>query len=412
MSIRIKRRWILAISCLMISGCTEKTIVTEVPATGSTEASAPETSEPDSGTPTTTGDGSNMVSGDTDISEPNPDTTGNGSNMVSGDTDTDTDTDTEVGNELDTNTEIDEDTEQLEDPLEQEQSDDNSSVTPDTPVSENGAADETSSKTMDCGQSLPCRWTSEDEQFTLTVSRADNRSTYGVMQLEYSISTVHDTQVSVSEGGLALDDSGVSFNPSAQLLGGTDSANEHELLAGSILDGSITFDSATDSSFLSEWSISMSDGGITRSPSFSNIPVDTITNSHADCELVLPCIWTTPQGDVTVTLTSAGGFASTGSLSTTFAVQSETTINVALEAGALAISTRGTQYIGRTQILGSTSGYKKLVAEAYAGYDLFGAIQYYKKTEVPTALNELSLVLYQDDPVPRWNPKFINIPIQ
>ena len=196
------------------------------------------------------------------------------------------------------------------------------------------------------------------------------------------------------------------------MLGTGVSGNAQTLLAGSTLDGVIVFDQATESTSLSEWSITVLDGGIARSPSFTNIPVGTITTDYADCELVLPCVWLTPQGDVSITLTTAGGYSTNSRLSTNFTILSETTIDVALDAGAFAISSEGTQFTGRTHSLGTSKGFAKITAEAYAGFGLTGVVEYYRNSAIPTALNELSLVLYQDSPVPRWNPKFVNVPVQ
>ena len=40
------------------------------------------------------------------------------------------------------------------------------------------------------------------------------------------------------------------------------------------------------------------------------------------------------------------------------------------------------------------------------------AVNFFRTTTVPGYLDELSLILYQDAPVPRWNPEFINVPIE
>jgi hypothetical protein len=407
MSIRIKRRWVLAISCLIISGCTEKTIIREVPVSAEPDAGVPNAGVLDSGnplTPTIDG-GSNMVTGETDTVVPDsgdsltPATDG-GSNMVPGGTDTGTGTDTESG------------TGQLEDPQTLGQSDQDPAGSPQLqdPISEpvNGAP----GVSVDCENTVPCRWISEDSQFFVTVTNADNFGSQDRLQLNYSLSALHDTQVSVVGGGQALDDSGLQFQPGKQTLGTRPSAVTQNLIAGASLDGAIVFGQGAESKSLTDWSITILDGGIARLPSFTNIPVGTLTTDYADCDLVLPCVWMTPEGNVSITLTSAGGYTTKSRLSTTFTVQSSTSIDVALDDGAFAISSEGTKFTGRTHSLGIRQGAGKITAEAYAGQNLTGGIDYYQNSAVPTVLSEVSLVLYQNSPVPRWNPKFVNIPVQ
>ncbi len=246
----------------------------------------------------------------------------------------------------------------------------------------------------------------------MTVTNADNFGSRDRLQLNYTLETSHDTQVSVADAGQALDDTDVEFQPVEQTLGSDVSGNAQDLLAGSTVDGVVVFDEATESTTLSEWSITLVDGGVDRLPSFTNIPVGTMTSAYADCELVLPCVWLTPQGDVSITLTAAGGYTTNSRLSTTFVVQSATTINVALDAGAFAIDPEGTEFTGRTYRLGTSVGGGKITAEAVAENDLTGIVEYYRTTATPTVLDEVTLVLYQDSPVPRWNPKFVNVPAQ
>lgn len=426
MSIRIKRRWVLAISCLIISGCTEKTIIREVPASSEPEASIPDTVMTDSGSPLTPiidGD-SNMMTGetDTDTGQLEDLQTGGGSHMVPVKPETETEAETEADTETETETDTDTDTEattdtdsgsgQLEDPLSAGEPVENTAGTAQLEDPSNETVEGEPGVGVDCENTLPCRWISDDSQFFVTVTNADNFGAQDRLQLNYSLTAVHDTRVSVAGGGQALDDSGISFQPGTQTLGTRPSGVIQTLLAGATLDGAIVFSQGSESTSLSEWSITVLDGGVARQPSFTNIPVGTLTTDYADCALVLPCVWLTPQGDVSITLTSAGGYTINNRLSTTFTVQSATTIDVALDDGAVAVSSDGTEFNGRTHSLGIRQGAGKITAEAYAGLALTGGIDYFRNSAVPTALNEVSLILYQNSPVPRWNPKFVNVPVQ
>ena len=70
------------------------------------------------------------------------------------------------------------------------------------------------------------------------------------------------------------------------------------------------------------------------------------------------------------------------------------------------------RFEGRTHSLNGVTGYKTVRTEAYSGYGMSGAVNFSRNSATPTMLNELSLILYQDSPVPRWNPLFVNIPVQ
>lgn len=421
MSIRIRRRWILLTSCLFIGACSKETIIREVPASPSAEAGNEDNEAVDEDNdsladPVDVEDGSNMVPGDSDSETDTEDD----SNMVPGDNadqgdadaDVDTDEDSDADADPDAQEEADSGTEEDEDLLDDpNESDEQTDGDEEDDSDSADAGDEVQDTTSDCEDTLPCEWTSEDGQFSVTLTSVDNIGAYERLLLNYSLETLHDTQISVNGGGLAVDADDISFQPGAQMLGGGVSGNAQSLLAGETLQGSIEFDKRSDASSLASWSVTIVDGGIARVPSFSNVPIGTITSDYADCEGSLPCIWMTPSGDVTITLTTAGGFTTSGRLSTTFTVTSDTTIDVAMEAGAMGISSAGTRFEGQTHALGTGNGYGKITAEAYAGYPLSGSVDFARTPITATALDDLSLILYQDDPVPRWNPRFVNVPV-
>ena len=265
---------------------------------------------------------------------------------------------------------------------------------------------------VDCQQTLPCRWISEDSQFSLTVTNADNIATRSRLSISYTISTAHDTDLIVSRAENATDADGSVFKPTDQSLGGGNGGTPQGLVAGSDIDGTMNFDKGTSSDSLSSWSIAILDGGLIRSPQFTALPVGTVTSAQADCQNTLPCIWTTPQSDVAITLQSVGGVSIGNRLSVNFSVETATAMSVAVDAGAVATGSDGTAFEGRTHALGIDSDYQKVTDSVTAGIPLYGSVNFFRTESTPPSLQSLALVLYQDTPVPRWNPQFINVPIQ
>lgn len=271
--------------------------------------------------------------------------------------------------------------------------------------------DGTPGATVDCNQQLPCRWLSEDSQFSVTVTNADNIATRSRLGIQFSVGVTHDTQVSIVRSDSAIDSESVELKASAYTLGTGNGIAPQGIAAGSSIEGTSNFDQTSSGTSITTWSLALIDGGLVREASFTNIPIGTVTSEYADCKNTLPCVWVSPSSDVTITLLTVGGLSSTNRLSANLSVQTATNMTVALDAGATAYGSDGTQFVARTHSLGTNSDYEKITANTLAGALLPAKIDFLRTATSPTALQNLSLVIYNDSPVPRWNPRFTAVPI-
>ena len=265
---------------------------------------------------------------------------------------------------------------------------------------------------VDCDLTLPCRWVSDDAQFAVTVTNADNIGLQGRLSIEYSIVTAHDTQVLIASTEPALDANGLSYVPSALVLGEGIGGRAQGVTAGAEVAARIEFNSSSTASSLSLWTIALNDGGLIRQPSFSNIPVGSATTQHADCALTLPCAWVSPDANATITLLSVTGTGTTNRLSASFKVETTRNTVVAVDSGSTAVGTDGLPYRGRTHSLSLQTGSEKLTANSIPGAQVAGTVYFFVTQSMSAALQNLSLIIYEDQPVPRWNPSFLSVPVQ
>ena len=269
---------------------------------------------------------------------------------------------------------------------------------------------------VNCELALPCRWLSDDSQFFVTVTSADNIGALGELVIEYSVSSLHDTEVSISSTEAAIDSAGGEYQISAFRLGEAEGeaegADAQALLAGESVPASIQFDSASSADSINFWSIGLSDSGLERQPVFSGLPIGSATTLAADCANALPCVWQSPAGDVTITLQAVSGAGSVNQLSASFEVEATRDLTVAVDAGATATGTDGMSYRGRTHTIGSETGSGKVTGNTIAGSQIVGTVFFFRTQSISEALQTLSLIVYEDGPVPRWNPEFFNVPVQ
>jgi len=266
--------------------------------------------------------------------------------------------------------------------------------------------------TVDCQQKLPCQWMSADTQFSVTITNADNIGQQQRLSIEYSLLTSHDTEISIASTEPAVDQMGVRYEPSALTLGEGVGGTAQGVFGGTTIRARIEFDRTSSANTLASWSIGLSDAGLVRQPKFTNIPVGSATMQHADCANTLPCLWVSPDGDVTITLLSASGFGSTNRLSTNFKVETTRNAVVAIDSGATAVGIDGLAYRGRTHAIGIETGAQKITATAIPGSQVAGTVFFFRTQEMSAVLQNLSLIIYEDQPVPRWNPNFMSVPVQ
>ncbi|MFK8077112.1 MAG: hypothetical protein AB8B84_11035 [Granulosicoccus sp.] len=265
--------------------------------------------------------------------------------------------------------------------------------------------------TVDCNDSLPCRWVSADNQFSLTITSADNTATRSRLSLNYFVTTAHDSTIAVSRTSEAIDNMSNALHVEDQSLGQGNGGSPQGILAADKLVGTVNFDGSATGDSISQWSIALLDSGAIRIPAFSGIPVGPITTAQADCRYTLPCIWTAPDNDVAITLNSVGGISTNGRVSTDFSVETSALVTIAVDEGSYAIGADGTDFVGRTLSLGTMTDYKKVTRNSIPNTPNFGSIHFFRTSTTPTHLLLMELKIYQDDPVPRWNPQFINVPI-
>jgi hypothetical protein len=265
---------------------------------------------------------------------------------------------------------------------------------------------------VDCQLLLPCRWLSEDTQFAATITNADNIGEQGRLAIEYSILTSHDTAVNIAGTDPAIDASGLSYLPAALRLGEVTGGQSQSLVAGSAINATIEFSEAATANSLSSWTIALSDSGLLRQPVFTSIPVGTITRQHADCTFTLPCAWVSPSNDVTITLLAVNSLGSSNRLTANFKVEITRNATVAVDAGSIAKGTDGMDYEGRTHSIGVETSAEKITNNVAPGTQLNGTIFFHRTQAMSEALQQLSIIVYEDEPTPRWNPSFLSVPIE
>lgn len=266
--------------------------------------------------------------------------------------------------------------------------------------------------TVDCNDSLPCRWISADNQFSLTVTSADNTASRSRLSLSYFVTTAHDSTIVVSRADDAIDNMTTALRLEDQTLGEGNGGTPQGIIAADKLIGTVNFDKTAVGDSISQWSIALLDSGAIRIPTFSGIPIGPITTAQADCRYTLPCVWTTPDSDVAITLNSVGGISTNNRVSANFSVETSSVMTIAVDEGSTATGSDGTAFTGRTLSLGSMTDYKKITTPVTPRIPYHGSVNFYRTSTTPTHMLVMALTIYQDDPVPRWNPQFINVPIQ
>ena len=261
---------------------------------------------------------------------------------------------------------------------------------------------------VDCDSLLPCRWVSTGGDFSLTVGDVDNTGTLGGLVVRYTIEASHDSELILGNGSAASD--GDSFTLVQQSLGLSNGVTPQALLAGQSIIGSATYERSSTASSLEYWTLTVIDNGLSREIEFKNLPIALSHSSVVDCESTLPCDWQSSNKNVTLTLLSVGGYQANGRLNVNFSMVTDQDMEIVLDAGAIAIAENQLQLEGRTHSLGLESGFAEINVSAKRGVMLPGNVSFFRTPQPATSLQSLTLIIYQDIPTPRWNPRFINLP--
>ncbi len=265
---------------------------------------------------------------------------------------------------------------------------------------------------VDCNSLLPCRWVDTDEDFTLTVGSVDNTGTLRRLSIQYTVNASHDSEIILGNGSTALAPGGAGFNLIQQSLGAGNGIVPLAVLAGEHTVGSATYDREAISDTLAGWTLTIIDNGLPRTVGFVNLPIGTSNSVAVDCADVLPCQWVSSRDDVTITLLAIGGYATSGRLNVNFNIVTIGAKDIVLDTGATAVSASGAQFDGRTHGLGIEQGFAKVYASTASGVMLPGNVSFFRTPLPPISLKSLDLVIYENIPIPRWNPQFINLPTQ
>ena len=265
---------------------------------------------------------------------------------------------------------------------------------------------------VDCNQQLPCEWVSADAQISLTVSNAANIATRSRLSIQLSMQPLHDTDILLSHVGDALDSTGKSYKHTDHQLNAASSSLVQDVLAGTPIEATLNFNETAIGRTVFEWSIEFMDAGMLRNATFRNIPVGTVTTHQADCQNTLPCIWTNPQRDVAIELQTVGEMSPSDGLTASFSVTTADEVSVALDDGSMAAGSDNTLFESRSHELGGTNDYRQISTIALAVTPVYGSVTFYRTEAVPMELDVISLTLFKEQPVPRWDPQFINVPTE
>jgi len=263
---------------------------------------------------------------------------------------------------------------------------------------------------VDCAQSLPCRWSDGDESFAVSLTSADDTGPRNGLSINFQVDTTHDTEIVYAGGSDAVVDTGARPAAIARILGGGNGLSPVAAEAGTPITGRIDYAAPAAASMLTRWRVGLSDNGQVREAIFVNVPVGPALSAAVDCALTLPCIWTAADSSASLRLDAAGGLADIRRLSIGFTVVSGTALALALDGGA-AIGADGAAFESRNLTLGDSTGYTTVKATTVANLNLGGNIDFRRVEGTPFSLTQLSLSIYPDAPVPRWQVMFENVPL-
>jgi len=264
--------------------------------------------------------------------------------------------------------------------------------------------------TVDCADSLPCRWVSADSGVAITAGAVDHLGTQGELTVDFALDATRDSAFTFA-GAASIDTSGGATTDVQRVaLGPGNGVAPVAALAGEPLVGRIVYDDTIELTSLPAWSLTLVEAGQSLDARFANLPVALPVGSDVDCAGTLPCTWQTADADVLITLTRVGGFATAARLDIGFRLQSTTSRTVAMDAGSSARAAGGFLYTPRTHRLGTASGFGPVSVQAVPGQPLDGRVDFFRATTITETLSEVQLDVFEDGPVPRWRPTFLNVP--
>jgi len=264
--------------------------------------------------------------------------------------------------------------------------------------------------TVDCADSLPCRWVSADAGVAITAGAVDHLGTQGELTVDFALDATRDSAFTFAGAAAIATSGGATTDVQRVALGQGNGVAPVAALAGEPLVGRIVYDGTIEQTSLPAWSLTLVEAGQSLDARFANLPVALPVGSDVDCAGTLPCTWQTRDADVLITLTRVGGFATAARLDIGFRLQSTASRTVAMDAGSSARAAGGFLYAPRTHRLGSVSGFGPVSVQAVPGQPLDGRVDFFRASTTTEALSEVQLDVFEDGPVPRWRPTFLNVP--
>ena len=263
---------------------------------------------------------------------------------------------------------------------------------------------------VDCALTLPCRWSSEGGGFAVTLTSGDDTGPRNGLSLAFRVDALHDTELVFGGGAEAIDANGVLHTPIARALGAGNGNAPLGVTAGTGVDGRIDHAAPAGDTHLTRFRIGLLDNGLVREAAFENVPLGPLDSMDADCAFTLPCTWTPDDGRTTVELLSAGGLLDLRRLTVGFTVTTSDGAGIVLAGGA-ALGADGTEFASRDHALGTARDHEPLGATTVADIPRAGTVDFRRTASAPTTLRALTLSLYPDAPVPRWNVVFTDVPL-
>lgn len=263
---------------------------------------------------------------------------------------------------------------------------------------------------VDCEGLLPCRWLSGDGGLMVTATRVENSGATGGLEVDYRVEATRSASVSLGGSSSATDIGGAVLIPISRELDDTRGETPIDIAVSRGINGSVGYDEAAALS-LSRWSVSLMDSGFARNAVFLDLPVGRADSAPGECEFILPCTWTSADGLASVTLTVAGGIVAESRLSVGLEIETATNLILALD-GTDAIGSDGTRFQSRSMTLGNDSHYQLVTGESIEGVSMGAHVDFLRVATQPQSLRQLTLDLYRDEPVPRWDIRFEDVPLR
>jgi hypothetical protein len=98
-------------------------------------------------------------------------------------------------------------------------------------------------------------------------------------------------------------------------------------------------------------------------------------------------------------------------LSVGLEIETATNLILALD-GTDAIGSDGTRFQSRSMTLGNDSHYQLVTGESIEGVSMGAHVDFLRVATQPQSLRQLTLDLYRDEPVPRWDIRFEDVPLR